>query len=225
MTISASRFSAALLGASFLLSAAPALAGGGCETCYRHVVQPPVYGSVAERVMVRAPHTVHRHVPPAYETVAERVLVSPARKVWQVTRGPHGEPVGCWVMVPARYAVEHRQVMVRPPEVVPYAVPGVYATRHRQVMVQPGYAGWQPLGRSGGYAPGGGDGEGYGYGARGYGSGYGGRHGGGRGGRHGGSYGMSGSLVGAAGSFAGGVVGASAGFAGGVTGGFDGGEY
>src|SRR4051794_22038370 len=54
-----------------LASPAPA---GGCVNCYRHVVTPPVYGSVAEQVMVRAPRTVAHTVPGEYASVAEQVL-------------------------------------------------------------------------------------------------------------------------------------------------------
>jgi hypothetical protein len=64
----------AVVGLSALAS--PALAGG-CVNCYRHVVTPPVYGSVAEEVMVRAPRTVAHAIPGEYGSVAETVLVSP----------------------------------------------------------------------------------------------------------------------------------------------------
>ena len=133
----------AVVGLSALAS--PALAGG-CVNCYRHVVTPPVYGSVAEQVMVRAPRTVAHAIPGEYGSVAESVLVSPPRKVWQVTRGPHGEAIGCWVVIPAQFAVRHRTVEVRAPQVVHETIPAAYATHHRTVVVQPGSSGWQPIG-------------------------------------------------------------------------------
>src|SRR3954466_5882447 len=92
-----------------LAGSTAALAGGAeCIGCYRHVVTPALYGSVAENVMVRAPRTVAHAIPGAYGVVSERVLVSPPRKVWQVTRGPHGEAIGCWGVVPAPVAPRPR---------------------------------------------------------------------------------------------------------------------
>ena len=153
--------------------ASPALAGGyDCIGCYRHVVTPPVYGTVSEQVMVRAPRTVAHTIPGEYGSVSERVMISPPRKECMVTRDPYGNAVGCWVVVPAQYAVQRRAVMVRAPQVVHETVPPVYATHQRTVMVQPGSSGWQPMapyrGRYGG-----GYGAGYGAGYGGYGGGYG----------------------------------------------------
>src|SRR5829696_6881943 len=157
----------AVVGLSALAS--PALAGG-CVNCYRHVVTPPVYGSVAQEVMVRAPRTVAHAIPGEYGSVAETVLVSPPRKVWQVARGPHGEAIGCWVVILAQFAVRHRTVEVRPPQVVHETIPAAYATHHRTVVVEPGSSGWQPIG--GGFGGHGGYGHGNGgYGNGGYGNG------------------------------------------------------
>lgn len=128
------------------LGSSGALAGGpGCETCYRHVVQPPVYGTVQERVLVRAPRTYEETLPGEYRTVAETVLVSPERKVWQVGRDAYGQTIGCWVTVPAQYAVRHRTVMVRAPQVVQHTVPAVFGVQNRTVLVQPARSGWQPI--------------------------------------------------------------------------------
>src|SRR5215207_216077 len=189
----------AVVGLSALAS--PALAGG-CVNCYRHVVTPPVYGSVAQEVMVRAPRTVAHAIPGEYGSVAETVLVSPPRKVWQVARGPHGEAIGCWVVIPAQFAVRHRTVEVRPPQVVHETIPAAYATHHRTVMVEPGSSGWQPIGGFGGHG-----GRGYGYG--GHHGGYGHRGYGGYGAGYGGS--AVGGLAAAAGGAVGGPVGAIAG--------------
>jgi hypothetical protein len=72
-------------------------------------------------------------------------MISPPRKEWMVTRDAFGNAVGCWVVVPAQYAVRHRTVMVRAPQVVHETVPPVYASHRRTVMVQPGTSGWQPM--------------------------------------------------------------------------------
>lgn len=182
---------AAVLAASVISSAAVA-GGSGCANCYKKVVHPPVYRTTAETVMVRPAMAVPQHIPaeyghvtekvlvqpertiahrtaPQYATVAEKVLVSPARKVWQVTRNAHGHEIGCWVTVPAQYAVQHRHVMVSPGHVVHQHVPAVYAhqtrtvqlraaktvhhvvpaeyaVQHRTEMVQPATASWKPIG-------------------------------------------------------------------------------
>jgi hypothetical protein len=144
-------FAAALVG--LVLGAAPAMAGGGCATCYRHVVQPPVYGSVADRVMVAPPRTISHVIPAAYETRSEKVLVSPARKVWQVKRDHYGQAIGCWVEVPAQYAVRHVKVQVRAEQVVHETLPAVYETRHRKVLVSPARSGWEPVAAHHGHHP------------------------------------------------------------------------
>jgi hypothetical protein len=114
------RVRSAVLPSVFALAliAAPAFAGGGveCLDCYRHVVTPPLYGAVAEKVMVRAPRTIAHTIPGQYGTVAEKVMIAPPRKVWQAGRDPYGRAIGCWVLLPAQYAVQHRTVMVRTPQ-------------------------------------------------------------------------------------------------------------
>jgi hypothetical protein len=177
-------------------SLTPAIAGGaGCTTCYQKVVTPPmyrhvnetvmvrpaqtvahttpaVYGTVHEKVIMRPAQTVARTIPAEMGTVAEKVMVSPARKEWQVTMDAHGRKIGCWVKIPAQFAVQHRTVVMRPAQVVHETIPAVYgtqartvvvrpaqvhhqvipaqyATRTRTEMVAPAQASWQPVG--GGY--------------------------------------------------------------------------
>jgi hypothetical protein len=127
-------------------SASGALASASdCVACYRHVVRPPVSRAVSERVVLHPGQTVARTVLPRYETVAERVLIAPARNVWQVTRGPRGEAIGCWVAVPAQYAVRHRSVMLRPAGIVTEAIPAASMTRVRSVVVDRGGPAWEPI--------------------------------------------------------------------------------
>ncbi len=184
-----------------------ALAGGaGCVNCFRHVSTPPIYGAVSENVMVRAPRTIAHTVPGHYQTVAEKVMVSPPRKVWQVTRDAYGHKVGCWVVVPAQFALHHRKVMTYPPRVVHQTVPAVYATHQRTVLVKPASSGWQPIGGHKAYGPS--YKASYGHGSVSYGHRYG----------YGGfGYGVSDASV-AVGSFLGGAAG---GFAAGVAVGAD----
>ncbi len=172
--------------------------GAGCADCYEKVVTPPryatrtetvmvrpqqtiqhvspaQYGVVHEKVMVRPPMTYARKIPGEYGVVAEKVMVAPARREWQVTVDAHGRKIGCWVTVPAQYAVQHRQVMVRAPQVIHetapaeygvqarkvmvrpaqvhhQVIPAEYATQHRVEMVAPATSSWQPLNRGhGGY--------------------------------------------------------------------------
>jgi hypothetical protein len=152
--------SVSLTAAALGLSLASAEAGGGCKTCYKEVVTPPVYRSVTEQVLVRPAQTVAhttpaqygvvhervvlrpaqtvaRHIPAVTQTVAETVMVAPARKEWQVTVDAHGRKIGCWVKVPAQYATQHRTVVVRPASVAHEVIPAVYGTQARTVMVRP----------------------------------------------------------------------------------------
>jgi hypothetical protein len=147
--------------AALLFSVSGALAGG-CQgsSCYRLVTSPPVYGSVAENVMVQPARTVARHIPAEFSTVeekilvrpgrtiahhtpavlkdeAETVMVSPASKRWQVTHNAHGQVEGCWVVVPAQYATRHRTVVVAPASVQHEVIPAEYGVRQRTVMVRP----------------------------------------------------------------------------------------
>jgi hypothetical protein len=157
-----SRFVKPSIAAAMLLaSLGAAQAGGqGCATCYEKVVHPPQYATRHETVMVRPQQTIAHAMPPEYATlhekvmvrpsrtyarvipaetsvVAEKVLVAPARKEWQVTVDAHGRKIGCWVDVPAQYAVRHRHVTVRPEQIIHETVPAEYGVQARQVMVRP----------------------------------------------------------------------------------------
>ncbi|CAO4140435.1 hypothetical protein LPLAFNJD_LOCUS689 [Methylorubrum aminovorans] len=157
--------SLALAAVSVAALAVPAQAGGACVSaeCYRRVVTPPVYDTVAERVLVQPPRTVYRTTPPVYDTVSERVLVAPGGRRWETRIDAYGQLVGCWVTTPPRYAVQTRRVLVRPPEAIPHTLPPVYATTQRRVLVQPARAAWVPaaapvagpdFGPAPGYGPG-----------------------------------------------------------------------
>ena len=150
---------AAALGGLFF--AAPAMAGG-CYGggCYRYATTPPVFDTVQQNVLVRPPRTVYRTIPPVYDTVQEQVMVAPGGRIWQTSRGPGGELIGCWVVTPPRFALRQRTVLVRPAETVPETYPPEYATVSRRVQVAPARAGWVPVG--GGYGGYGGYGPGYG---------------------------------------------------------------
>lgn len=167
-----------LAAAALGLSALPAAAGGaGCAgDCYRQTYVPPTYGTVAEKVMLRAPRTYAITTPARYRHVQETVLVSPASQHWSVTTDHHGRKVGCWITTPARYGTVTRAVMVEAPQVVPYAEPAQYGYRTQTVLTSPGYKTWTPVGSgyAAGYQGGGGYGasSGGGYGAS-YGTGYG----------------------------------------------------
>jgi hypothetical protein len=64
-------------------------------------------------------------------------MVSGPTRRWDVTRDAHGRTVGCWVEVPAQYALRTRTVLVAPASVDYEIVPAVYAHRQRKVMVRP----------------------------------------------------------------------------------------
>jgi hypothetical protein len=144
-----SRALALILGAT-IAGIGAAQAGQGCGgECYREATLPPVYGTVSERVLVSPPRTYDIVTPAEYRTVDETIVVAPARREWQVTRDAYGQRVGCWVDVPARYAVRQRTVMVRPATSVPYTHYPIYGTREHTVLVEPARRAWVPAGRGG----------------------------------------------------------------------------
>ncbi|MFM9973588.1 MAG: hypothetical protein ACKVON_03325 [Beijerinckiaceae bacterium] len=146
---------------ALLASVTLAQAGGrGCETCYEKVVTPPLYRNVTETVQVRPAHAIAHRTPAEYQTVHERVvlrhaqtiarqipaelgtvaqqvMVSPARKEWQVSIDHHGRQIGCWIVIPAQYSVQHRTVVIRPAQIVHETIPAVYGTQPRHVLVRP----------------------------------------------------------------------------------------
>jgi hypothetical protein len=100
-----------------------------------------VHGVVTERLAPNPVQAIAR-ILPRYETVAEKVLVARAHNVWQVTRGADGKVVGCWVQVPAQYAVRHRRRMVWPAHASAETAP---ATRTRSVVLDRGGPAWEPI--------------------------------------------------------------------------------
>lgn len=145
-----------LAAGAFLLSSLPAAAGGfGCVGgCYTPAYVPPTYGTVTEKVVMRAPETYAITTPARYKTVWDTVQVGGGR-YWSVTRDPvTGRKVGCWITKPARYASVPRTVMVSAPEVIPYATPAVYGYRTQTYLASPGHKVWAPIPRpfhAGGY--------------------------------------------------------------------------
>ena len=133
---------------AFAAATSSAQAGGyGCAgDCYRQVYVPPTYGMAVERTPVRAPRTYALVTEPEYRTVYETVAVEPARRIWTVRRAEWGRKVGCWVEVPARYATLPRRVVVRAPEVVPYAQASAWGLRSYPVEVEPARRAWYPVG-------------------------------------------------------------------------------
>jgi hypothetical protein len=134
--------------------------GAPCTTCYRRVVTPPVYGTVAETVVVSPARTVAETIPAEYRTVqeqvvitpartvehvvpatfravAEEVLVAPARKEWRVVRDAYGRDVGCWVAVAPVHRTHYRHVVDTPARLVQQTIPAVYGTRPRTELVRP----------------------------------------------------------------------------------------
>jgi hypothetical protein len=143
-----------LLAATILAASAIPAAAGCVGQCYREAYVPPAYETVTEKVMVQAPRTYALTTPAEYRTVYETVQVAPASRHWSVTVDAYGRRVGCWVTSPARFATVPRTVMVRAPEVVPYAVPAQYGYRSHTVQTRPGYRAWAPVGADDGFDPG-----------------------------------------------------------------------
>ena len=130
--------------------------------CYRRVVEPARYSTVAEQVMVsperevseyapavtrqveesvvvRPEQTIVRVIPAQFEIERETIEVSRAHAEWQ-TRAENGEMIGCWVRVPARYGERLRRVLVNPAREVTQTIPAETATRLRAEIVEPAHS-------------------------------------------------------------------------------------
>lgn len=162
MTIARTIMMASFAAAALSYGVSQAHAGGRpcVGECYEKYVTPPVYGAVAEKVMVAPPrtishvvppkfavvpetvtirpeHVVAHRTPPQYATVAEQVMVSPGGKRWVVRRDYYGREIGCWEYEKPQYVTRHRTVVTHPGSVVYSRVPAVTAVREREVMVRP----------------------------------------------------------------------------------------
>jgi hypothetical protein len=70
--IDRSIFFSAIIG-TLTLGSSAAWAGGCCgAACYRHVVHPPVYGAVAEKVVLQPPQVFARTIPGEYASLRRR---------------------------------------------------------------------------------------------------------------------------------------------------------
>ena len=138
-----------------------AIASAEAHQCYRRVVEPAQYRTVAEPVLVSPerevaelvpavtreveetvvvrPATQVTHVIPAtYGYQSETVLVSPAHREWR-TRDENGDVIGCWVTLPPVYGRVTHRVVVEPARAVTETVPGETATRLRTEVVEPAH--------------------------------------------------------------------------------------
>ena len=95
------------------------------------VKRPPVYKSVAEKVVIHPERVVHEVVPARYGYEKRAVLVASARKEKLV--------------IPAEYGFVTEQVVLRPAEKRVHHTPPVYKSVARQVLVQGEQAGWRPV--------------------------------------------------------------------------------
>lgn len=135
-------------GAVIAATGAAQAGGAGCVgDCYREAHVPPVYGMVAEQVLVSPPRTYDVVTPAEYRTQTETYQISPGGRQWQVTRDAWGRRVGCWVDVPPRFATRTRFVIVRAASSEPHTTYPIYGTRERSVLVEPARRAWVPVER------------------------------------------------------------------------------
>src|SRR5436305_13555893 len=95
--------------------------GAQAHQCYRRVVEPPRYSTVADEVMVTPAREVSEYAPAVTREVEESVVVRPEQKIAHIipaqyglqretfelspahaewrTRREDGEVIGCWVRV------------------------------------------------------------------------------------------------------------------------------
>lgn len=129
--------------------------------CYRRIVEPPQYRTVAEAVLASPEREVADYVPAVTREIEETVVmrpartyvsvapaqygetrqtveVSPAHSEWR-TRWENGEAIGCWVRVPARYAERIARVVTAPAREIVRTIPEQTATRRRTEVVEPAH--------------------------------------------------------------------------------------
>src|SRR5947209_8137506 len=120
--------------------------GARASQCYRRVVEPAQYRTVAERALA-SPERVSAVTRSVEESVAvrpergevgETVEVSPPHSEWR-TRWEDGEAIGCWVRVPARYAARIRRALRTPARVITQTLPQQRARR------TPARGRWAPI--------------------------------------------------------------------------------
>lgn len=146
-----------------IMSAAMALPVSARErrSCYEETVQPPVYQTLHEQVLVKAPsvkvithppvyadrtrHVVLKPASVGYQTIApvfrwqtRKVLVRPAGVRWEYQLRK-GKRILCEVQYPAVYQNQRQQVMVSPASRVKVTFPPVYGTVQERVQIQPGW--------------------------------------------------------------------------------------
>lgn len=95
------------------------------------VKRPPVYQTVAERVVVHPERVVYDVVPARYGYEKRQVMVAPERKER--------------IVIPAEYGFVSEQVMVRPAEKRVHVTPPVFKTVSRKVLVQGAQLAWRPV--------------------------------------------------------------------------------
>lgn len=141
--------------------AAPAIAGGTCDTCVRREVTPPLMvdtphhtvvrpgwrtrqyvpaqvSTVRENIIVRPAHVVARHVPAHVGVVHERVQVTPARRVAARSYDAYGNQIICDRTVGPEYATVARHVVV-PARIEHVTVPAEVRTVTRRVVTRPAH--------------------------------------------------------------------------------------
>lgn len=95
------------------------------------VKRPPVYQTVAERVVVRPEQVVYDTVPARWGYEKRKVLIEPERKERHY--------------VPAEYGYVAEKVLIRAAERRVHRTPPRYETVARQVKVQEATSGWRPV--------------------------------------------------------------------------------
>jgi hypothetical protein len=104
-------------------------AGGKPVECYAPYRTPPVYGTVQERVLLRAARSRVDRVPAIYGTQKVRRLVAPERVEYRI--------------IPAQYRSVRERVLLYPETTVARTIPAVTRTEYRRVKVSEGGYAWE----------------------------------------------------------------------------------
>lgn len=115
--------------AILLTTVAPAFASGKAVECYRPYHTPPVYDTIYEQVMVKAPSHHYEYTPAIYGTEKVRVVVNPGGVSYRY--------------VPPQYGYVKEKVIIEPGRKVARVIPAVTKTVYSKVKVSDGGYYWE----------------------------------------------------------------------------------
>ncbi|MBO0662696.1 hypothetical protein LQ948_07835 [Jiella sp. MQZ9-1] len=102
----------------------------------KETIIPAEYSFVEKQIELEPARVIQHTTPPVYATVQQKVVVQPATERWE-WRVVNGKRVYCRIVVPARYGVAPRRVVVTPGRSWTEVIPARYGMSREKVMIRP----------------------------------------------------------------------------------------